>query len=169
MKKTIVIILIICVLIIISWLVYDHKKTTDRLTYNCRFIDGFSERVDDWFNTILECYGYLYIGYTFQEKYFTLTDRKNNQSIAEVESPDDINLVGEKIYLKTLEHHYSYFYLKGEYFYSYFDGNDIIQIETDSIDKLPKYLVVDIMTEAITAYVDFEDIPVEERANFKVK
>ena len=167
MRKKIAIILIICVLILGFWLVYDHKKTTERLKYNCRFLDNFSERVDDWFNNIVECYGFLFITYPFQEKYYTISDYNSHLNIAEVESTDDINLVGNKIYFKPISLYYAS--SGSDYWFTYFDGTEQKKFEADSIDKLPKYLVIDIMTTAVTPYVNFEDIPVEERANFKVK
>ena len=165
MKKTIVIILIVCVLILGFWLVYYYRTNSKRIADNCRLVNEKLEIIDQW--SVADCYGFIVLFLPLQEKYYSVSDYTNHRSIAEVESTDDINLVGNKIYFKpvSLSHAYSL----GDYWFNYFDGTEQKKFEADSIDKLPKYLVIDIMTTAVTPYVNFEDIPVEERANFKVK
>ena len=164
MKKTIVIILIVCVLILGFLLVYYYRTNSKRIADNCRLVNEKLEIIDQW--SVADCYGFIVLFLPLQEKYYSVSDYTNHRSIAEVESTDDINLVGNKIYFKPV----SLYYIGGDNFtFLYFDGTEQKKFEADSIDKLPKYLVIDIMTTAVTPYVNFEDIPVEERANFKVK
>ena len=165
MKKTIVIILIVCVLILGFLLVYYYRTNSKRIADNCRLVNEKLEIIDQW--SVADCYGFIVLFLPLQEKYYSVSDYTNHRSIAEVESTDDINLVGNKIYFKPISLYYAS--SGSDYWFTYFDGTEQKKFEADSIDKLPKYLVIDIMTTAVTPYVNFEDIPVEERANFKVK
>src|SRR3989344_2648936 len=100
MKKTIVIILIICVLILGFWLVYYYRTNSKRIADNCRLVNEKLEIIDQW--SVADCYGFIVLFLPLQEKYYSVSDYTNHRSIAEVESTDDINLVGNKIYFKPV-------------------------------------------------------------------
>lgn len=161
--------IVVLIIIIFTFLLlnFRFKENKSGLITECKHIKDSYAIINNWDNHISKCYGYIYASLPFQEKYYSIIDDLHDKDIAEVESLDDMNLVDNKIYLKPVNLYYTHY--ENSYSYDYFDGQQMKTLKASSVDRLPKYLIINIETAAIKPYTNFSDIPIVEQQYFLTK
>ncbi len=140
------------------------------IDYNCRNINVDSYNGRDL--RLVNCYGDLVVvrvNKSISKTQYFIKDDKHDYAIAGFDRLNQYRVVDNRLYVRDFNPATSVGVKSGKEYYDnkYFAQGQMRLMEYDSIDEIPAYYVVDLVTDEVTLYKDYIEMSDEAKTIFQ--